>query len=1019
MKKIFTLFVAFLALTFCAKAQVTIILEAHNVWGDGTGYQLLLDADHNTYGTIIPETGALTAGGDVPASVYAEFEYKVPVNADGSLTTQNMVFDGSATITIPAGTYDFCITNPTPGDRMWIASDGIDPTRADDYVFVDGNTYHFLMVMNVSNDACQLTVTANPTSPMIVPSPTSVDFGALALGNTANSVIAVTNYLLTSDVTATTAAPFEISADGLTYGTTATIPAAGGTLNVRYTPTAVGTDNGTITLSSTGATDVTINLTGAAIDCGNTSIPYDFSFDNEAMFECWTIVDANNDDKTFTYNNGNVYYTYNSSSAANDWLISPEFVLTGNEMGSFDYWVGLALYPERFEVYALGTNDSVLLVNPVDATNPNSAPITQYFDLSTLIGNYRIGIHCISDADEFRLYIDNFSVFSSSTASITANPTSIDFGVLPTGTSANNTVDLTILNATDDITVSTAAPFSVSLDNSTFSSSVTIPTPTSPVFSQTVYVAYNPTSAGAHNGTLTISTTGTSETVTLAGMSISCDVITTFPYTETFDEESLTRECWTIVDANNDGNTIEYLAYDDYNTGVAAYFYSETSNAEDWLISPEISLPASGTYVSYDYAIASSLYPEKYSVWVIPQGGTYSNAINLLPTQTVTTTNIETNMIDLSSYANQTIRVAFKVESDADEYYIFFDNFTVSAMTAPTVTINGPSSAVAGVPVTFTANAPLADSFAWTVDGTAVSSTTNTMTHTFTTAGNHTVAVTATNSEGSTTASMTVSVVSCDGAQNLPFTENFEGGIPTCWITLDQDGDGISWEDSYNPVSYYNNIDLSGSGNNGSDGYVLSGSFSNATGSALTPDNWLITPALAIPSNGAKLTWYVSAVDADYAAEYYDVMLSTSLTPSSFTSVFNETLEYNEWEQRSVNINGNYAGQNVYVAFRNHNTYDIFLMKIDDISVTALTAVESHELNTTVYPNPANNVLNINANSNINNVEVYNMMGQMVGSYNVNDVNTQISTTSFANGVYTVRINTENGTSTQKFTVAR
>ena len=55
MKKIFTLFVALFAFAFCVKAQqVTVILEAHDVWGDGSGYQLLLDADHSAYGTVIP-----------------------------------------------------------------------------------------------------------------------------------------------------------------------------------------------------------------------------------------------------------------------------------------------------------------------------------------------------------------------------------------------------------------------------------------------------------------------------------------------------------------------------------------------------------------------------------------------------------------------------------------------------------------------------------------------------------------------------------------------------------------------------------------------------------------------------------------------------------------------------------------------------------------------------------------------------------------------------------------------------
>ena len=92
MKKLLSILAILLAF-IGAQAQVTIILEAHNVWGedDYSGYQLLLDADHTAFGSIIPETGPLSRSGDVDASVYAEFEYKVPEDADGSLTTSNMV----------------------------------------------------------------------------------------------------------------------------------------------------------------------------------------------------------------------------------------------------------------------------------------------------------------------------------------------------------------------------------------------------------------------------------------------------------------------------------------------------------------------------------------------------------------------------------------------------------------------------------------------------------------------------------------------------------------------------------------------------------------------------------------------------------------------------------------------------------------------------------------------------------------------------------------------------------------
>ena len=152
----------------------TIIFHAEDVWGDGSGYQMLLDADATAFGTLIPETGALTAGGDAPAGLYDEFEYKIPVNADGSLTTQNMVCGDTVTIEIPAGTYDWCITNPTPGDRIWIASEqGNVGGRANDYEFVGGNTYSFHIYLLGQNDATDVEITGGVVPPTPTPTPTT------------------------------------------------------------------------------------------------------------------------------------------------------------------------------------------------------------------------------------------------------------------------------------------------------------------------------------------------------------------------------------------------------------------------------------------------------------------------------------------------------------------------------------------------------------------------------------------------------------------------------------------------------------------------------------------------------------------------------------------------------------------------------------------------------------------------------------------------------------------------------
>ena len=139
--------------------MATISLTAGDVFGDGSGYQMLLDADATAYGNEIPVEGPLTQGGNAPAGLYDAFEYKIPVNADGSTTTSNVVVNNTVTIQVPAGTYDWCLTNPTPGDRIWIASSqGNVGGRANDYTFEAGYTYNFTVYLLGQNDATDVEI---------------------------------------------------------------------------------------------------------------------------------------------------------------------------------------------------------------------------------------------------------------------------------------------------------------------------------------------------------------------------------------------------------------------------------------------------------------------------------------------------------------------------------------------------------------------------------------------------------------------------------------------------------------------------------------------------------------------------------------------------------------------------------------------------------------------------------------------------------------------------------------------
>ena len=906
-----------------------------------------------------------------------------------------------------------------------------------------------MFYMNIDD----VVIFAQPTSPTIEANPTTIDFGTVALGNTASSTVNVTAYSLTTGVTATTTAPFAVSADGTTYGTTATVPAAGGSLYVQYAPTTAGTNNGTVTLASTGATDVTVSVSGNAIDCSNITIPFTEGF--ESSIDCWTMVsmDPANDDRFGVYadaeayegNNDFRFSSYSSASDYNQYLITPQLTLTPgqNYIATF-YYKGYNAN-ENFKVMYSTTNTDINSFTVLaDYTNVATTwtPVTVELPAGTkyvaidYYGNY-----------QYYLYVDNFSVMPA-TASMALSDSTLDFGINEMGsTSDAQYVVLSTVSVNEPFTLTTTAPFEVSLNGTTFAATQTIPANASTVVNDTIYVRFAPTAAGTFNQNLTVSSTSYNGTVALTGESVDCTPGITVPYSNDFNSGLVPPVCWSVGDDPENFFSAGTGAEGDYAIG---------TEAVDFIITPEIH-STDALLVSFDYinyfgtsANAPTYFHVGYSTtdnnassftW---QGEQLSAVDAFTPYSTVVPAGTKYVAVGVSQLGNGLYFGIFEMD---DAFYI--DNFALAAQTEPLMNVSPTSLSFGSVNIGSTVPAKTASvvgalltnditvtapaNFEVSTNGTSYAATATMSPNGGTLyvryipsgAGYHSGNITLTSGSTTKTIAVSGSAVDCSQPQTLPFTENFDNGMPACWSVIDADGDGYTWEPSTEPFSYYDGVDLSGTGYNDSYGFILSGSYSNALGTALTPDNWLITPALVIPSSGATLTFYVAAQDAGYANEHYGVYVSTTGTnPSNFTLLYEEDLDADggpraggTWKQKHVNLP--YGNQTIYLAIRHFNCEDMFLIDIDDFSVTAGVGVENHEMDATIYPNPANNVLNINANSNINRVEVYNMMGQMVGSYTANDMNTQINTTSFANGVYTVKISTENGTTTTKFTVAR
>lgn len=341
------------------EGMAAVTLTAGDVWQDGSGYQMLLDADATAYGTIIPETGGLTTSGDASAETYAEFEYKIPENADGSLTTQNIVINNSITIFVPAGVYDYCITNPTPDDRVWIASNQGDPARADNFEFAEGMTYVFTVTLEGSNDCVTMQI-LEPGVAGTVPENLTV-------------TPASTSALVAWD-----------DNDDPSW-------------NLRWRPW--------------------VDMSGNPI---YVTLPYE---GYEAQIENWFIYDADGDGYNWglAYADDEqtdlCFYSYSWSSASgaltpDNWLISQEFDVTEATQLHFDLWGNSSSYPEQLnvliEVYGEDTTVYQLFEENIVTT---TTPTTYTVELGQFAGKKAdLIFRHNGTTDMYAMYLDNIFI---------------------------------------------------------------------------------------------------------------------------------------------------------------------------------------------------------------------------------------------------------------------------------------------------------------------------------------------------------------------------------------------------------------------------------------------------------------------------------------------------------------------------------------------------------------------------------------------------------------------------------
>ena len=348
-------------------------------------------------------------------------------------------------------------------------------------------------------------------------------------------------------------------------------------------------------------------------------------------------------------------------------------------------------------------------------------------------------------------------------------------------------------------------------------------------------------------------------------------------------------------------------------------------------------------------------------------GGTYSQGQSCTVTATANNGYTFTNWTENGSVVSSNASYTFTVNSNRNLVANFSQQqtqtytVTLNSGTGGTITPNGTQTVNEGGSLTFTVNTLECYTIASvTVNGTAVTLNANNQYTITNIHGNQTVNVTFNYDDSCSDCNVynEFSASACDSytwngqtyTQSGDYIQTFPIGgddpDPTIvgdeffydfdttpdpnddnayneWMIIDSDSDGENW----------GILQGEGYGHNSSTLFIGSYSYDNDNG-ALTPDNWIIMPQCAIGST-STLSFYACGLDPNYASEYFGVYVATTETLSStddFTEL-NAWTATGDWTQYTVDLSS-YAGQNVYLAFRHYNVTDMFVLAIDDISLT-------------------------------------------------------------------------------------
>ena len=232
------------------------------------------------------------------------------------------------------------------------------------------------------------------------------------------------------------------------------------------------------------------------------------------------------------------------------------------------------------------------------------------------------------------------------------------------------------------------------------------------------------------------------------------------------------------------------------------------------------------------------------------------------------------------------------------------------------------------------------------------------------------IAVTTTGDAVASTNTYEVSITNDETVLGLPFGggatttdilfEDFED--VTGWSIIDADGDTFTWG-IYNSTGF--NFDTTTHQYSGvmalSESYDLFTAATAGNVGALTPDNYLISPEMTIPSNATDVnfSYIIGSIDNDtYYKEHYSIYFATDIT-STATIIAGTVLENNReipangTELRTHNVPA-LAGATGHFVIRHHNVTDELGLGFDTLTITSSSTIGVQEDVNTAAPDNVN-----------------------------------------------------------------